>query len=85
VPKYRVELREDHVIGKHDQPINPFHIRDLLNHRARRRARIWEFEAKDEDEVRRYYREAKAADLEGVRGFDLYSVALAATDRTADK
>jgi hypothetical protein len=76
VPKFRVELKEDHAIGRHGEPRNPFAFRDPFA-TARRRYRVWEFEAKDEAEVRRLYNEAKAADHENVRGFDLHSITLA--------
>jgi hypothetical protein len=73
VPKFRVELKEDHAIGRHGQPRNPFAFRDPFA-AARRRYRVWEFEAKDEADVRRLYNEAKAANVENVRGFDLHSI-----------
>jgi hypothetical protein len=75
MPKFRVELKEDHPVGKHGQPLNPFAIRDPF-HAARRRFRVWEFEAKDEAEVRALYNDAKARDLENVRGFELHSITL---------
>jgi hypothetical protein len=63
-----------------DQPIagdrqrNPFLVRDIFSLTVRRPARVWEFDAKDEAEVRRYYDEAKAEDLDQVRGFSLTNI-----------
>jgi hypothetical protein len=55
------------------KPINPFSIHDIWNPdlRDHKELRTFEFEAKDEAEVRWYFAEAQKADTEELRGFTL--------------
>jgi hypothetical protein len=53
---------------------NPFLIRDVFAVRGNVRYRTFEFDAKDEAEVRRLYTEAQKQRLPNVVGFDLCSI-----------
>jgi len=70
-PMFRVTLRRwDHL---HVGPFfNPF-LADIWRKRSCTE-RVWKFRAKDETEVRQLYHEAKAADFDNVRGFDLIRI-----------
>lgn len=70
MPLFRVELdRVIHTPGERDH--NPF-LRDIWNlPPVHRTVRSWEFEAKDEAEVRKLLKEAIAQNLPNVRGFNL--------------
>lgn len=55
---------------------NPFIPLSILANTNSPNLRIWEFEAKDEEEVRRLYNEAKASGLPLVQGFQLHEIKL---------
>jgi hypothetical protein len=67
MPLYRVTLNRWHPLP---DGTNPFKIRDVFRKRPCTE-RVWEFEAADEDEVRRYYDDAKKQGIPDVIGFDL--------------
>ena len=73
MPLYRVTLRQWHHLREEGPFFNPFRSRDIWRKRPCTH-RIWEFEAADEDEVRRLFSEAKATDCDNVRGFELISI-----------
>lgn len=69
MPKFKVEVERS--LGLLDGA-NPFEIRDIFRDRlVTMSIRVFEFEAKDETEVRRLFEEAKAADIAEVRGYSL--------------
>lgn len=54
---------------------NPFHpIHVSIDATSRVACRVWEFEAKDEAEVRKLFKEAQDQNLPNVRGFTLRSI-----------
>lgn len=54
---------------------NPFRCLHIGRHEAVRvNVREWEFEAKDEAHVRKFYNEAVAQDLDNVRGYHIRSI-----------
>jgi hypothetical protein len=69
MPKFRVKI-EKPINGRGHNPFKPVNI----NQRIKASIRVFEFEAKDEDEVKKYFYEAKAADLPNVRGYKLRSI-----------
>lgn len=74
VAKFRVEIER---VVKSDLGRNPFHpIHISMNMTSQSRVRVWEFEAKDEADARRLFKEAQDMDLPNVRGFTLRSVKL---------
>lgn len=73
MPKFKVTLRQWHHMRTEGPFFNPFRARDIFRKRPCTH-RVWQFEAKDEAEVRRFYDEAKAANHENVRGFDLIRI-----------
>lgn len=73
MPMFRVTL--DRVAANQDLPRNPFFCRIEHMPPVRRLCRTWEFEAKDEADVRRLLDEARAAGVDNVRGFSLRQIA----------
>jgi hypothetical protein len=71
-PWFRVTLRQWHHM-RDGSTYNPFRARDIWRKRPCTH-RIWEFQAKNEAEVRRLYQEAKDAKLPEIHGFDLLSI-----------
>lgn len=74
MPTYRVELVRH--VPLVDMPRNPFlaSIDVLKPIPCSTTARVWEFEAKNEREVRRLLKEAFEQNLPNVRGFHLGSI-----------
>lgn len=75
MPMFRVEL-DRRIFSAGERPRNPFlggipapGMRHDMS------VRVWEFEAIDEDDVRRYLQEAYDQDLPEVRGYRLRSIA----------
>lgn len=73
MPLFRVELdRVDRLAGERDH--NPF-LRDIWSlPPVHKTVRSWEFEAKNEAEVRKLLKEAYEQNLPNVRGFNLRSI-----------
>ena len=70
--KFRVTLRSERpVSGGVPEGANPFKIHALSFRKVKHKIRVWEFHAADEHEVRRLYQEAKDADFDNVRGFEI--------------
>ena len=66
--KFKVTLQRK--LPKEGNPFYPGRI----NETAKVMIRTWEIEAENEEEIRKYYEEAKLQDLDNVRGFDLRSI-----------
>lgn len=72
MPKFRVSIQR---VVKSGLPPNPFvPIQISMSARSRSLVRVWEFDAKDEAEVRRLFKEAQDQDAPYVRGFTMRSV-----------
>jgi hypothetical protein len=72
VPKFRVELERP---APREFFRNPFRApMPSVGATIPMRVRSWEFEAKDEAEVRRLLQEAQDQDIDNVRGFRLRSI-----------
>jgi hypothetical protein len=65
--KFKVEIIRHHKSGN---PFRPLNIMGTSEATIRR----WVMDCKDEAEIRRFFAEAKAQDLENVRGFELYKI-----------
>lgn len=69
MPLFRVKLI------RHDTRFRNSFLRCIgIYGRTQSTIRMWEFEAKDEVEVRKFYNEAKERNLPHVRGFELCSI-----------
>ena len=75
MPMFKVTLSK-HSPPHHGPMFNPFLIRDLWapSLRGSTTFRTWEFEAVDEDDVRRLFAEARAQRISQVEGFELASI-----------
>jgi hypothetical protein len=83
VPKFKVEIER---IVESGLPPNPFRALTIdLSRTSRSLVRSWEFEAKDEAEVRRLFKEAQEQKLPNVVGFRLRSITLSERDPNALK
>lgn len=69
--KFRVTLHAP-IFGKNVNPFAKIHFN--LHDTVEVAARVWEFEAKDEDEVRALFKEAQDKKLPYVRGFNLHRI-----------
>jgi len=65
--------RLERVIPKY---FNPFKFVHPLDSVVDVEVRTWDIEAKDEEEIRKFFLEAKEEDHHNVRGFDLVSIKL---------
>lgn len=73
--KFRVELQRCVRSGLGER--NPFHVQlsnISLDTKSTYSVRMWEFEAKNEAEVRRLYEEAVEQNLPNVRGYTIRSI-----------
>lgn len=84
MPMFRVEL-ERRIFGPNERPRNPF-FAGLPPENATHEisVRSWEFEAKDETEVRALLAEARVHDIGTVRGYRLRSIQKLPDQTTCD-
>jgi hypothetical protein len=70
MPIFRVKIEKPVQSSRMRNPFRPISMNSKINTYVR----VWEFEAKDEAEVRMYFEEAKKADLPNVKGYELKSI-----------
>lgn len=70
---FRVTLRRWDHMKDEGLFFNPFRVRDIWRTRPCTE-RVWEFEARDEAQVRAFYEDAKKKNLPNVHGFDLIRI-----------
>lgn len=77
MPLFKVIAERCTGCSSRDGHFNPFLVRDIFSPglpKVQYNVREWEFEAKDEDEVRQLFKDAQDAEIANVKGYTLQSI-----------